>query len=412
MSSDPRWRVAAIPDHLLTLATMSERFGDAVRSARIRCASNAYVDPSPVDALFQRSTDLAESVRRVGQRLDAADLADRLTRYSSVLRSSMRSRALNHRSGQTKLLGEGNSRQFFRIVTAGNGRVVEVIGDLRHARHVAVIVPGMTNSIRDYDPNTRIKGTELAKAMRAYDPSTAVVVWLGYRTPNQTAAGLAEGAASGRAQDGARQLVDDLEVLRRMAPESHLTVIGHSYGSVVAGETLLSYPLAKRVDALGIEDVAVVGSPGMNTNSRRALGHPDIDVWASKVTTIDPGSISVSRNKHRGFEIPLPVPMPYRIGPFGNGPVAVDLSPPHPSDLIPFLPVHGEDPSAKGFGAKRFSSAGATGHSEYFKKGTLALENLARIATNRPVGSTQAPGTDQRDPGKAAEKKDRPPTVR
>ena len=409
MSSDPRWRVAAIPNHLLTLASMSERFGDAVRAARIRCASNGYVDPSPLDALFQRSTDLAESVRRVGQRLDAADLADRLGRYSSVLRSSMRSRALNHRSGQTKLLGEGNGRQFFRIATAGNGRVVEVIGDLHRARHVAVIVPGMTNSIRDYDPNTRIKGTELAKAMRAYDPNTAVVVWLGYRTPNQTAAGLVEGAASGRARDGARQLVDDLEVLRRMAPESHLTIIGHSYGSVVAGETLLSYPLAKRVDALGIEDVAVVGSPGMNTNSRRALGHPDIDVWASKVATIELGSISVNR-KQRGLYVPLPIPVPYRIGPFGNGPV--DITPPHPSDLIPFVPVHGEDPSAKGFGAKRFSSAGASGHSEYFKKGTVALENLARIATNRPVGPTLAAGADERGGSKAAQKKDRAPTVR
>ncbi len=391
---------------------MTTRFAEEICCARFRCASNGYVDPSPVDALFQRANELAESVRCVGQRLDAADLADRLARYSSALGSSMRSRALHHRSGQTTLLGEGNDRQFLRIVTAGNGRVVEVIGDLHRARHVAVIVPGMTNSIRDYDPNTRIKGTELVNAMRAYESDTAVVVWLGYRTPNLTAAGLAEGAASGRARDGARQLVDDLEVLRRMAPESHLTVIGHSYGSVVAAETLRSRTLAKRVDALGVEDVAVVGSPGMNTNSRRALGHSDIDVWASKVATFARGSVSVHRAKQRGLGIPTPFPLPFRIGPFGNGPVEVTLTPPHPSDVVPFAPVHGEDPSAKGFGAKRFSSAGAGGHSEYFKTGTVALENLARIATNRPVRSSLPAETDE--PGQRDGEADdnRPPRAR
>lgn len=386
MSSDPRWRVAAVPRQLFALSSAANQFTDTVRSARLRASSTKYVDPTALDTLIHRSADVAASVCTTGQRLDAADLARRLDRYSTVLRASMRSRAVRHRSAQTTLLGGGNDRRFLRIVTAGNGRVVEVFGDLRRARHVAVIVPGMTNSIKDYDPNTRIKGRDLATEMRALDPDSAVIAWLGYRTPNLTVAGLIEGAASGRARDGARGLVDDLEVIRRMAPSAHLSIVGHSYGSVVAGETLRSRSLASRVDALGLEDVAVVGSPGMNTTSRAALHHRSIDVWASKVSSIDPGSISMGRTKIGGSTFPFLLPFPFRFGPFGGGPLEVVL--PRPSDVIPFAPVHGEDPSAKGFGAKRFSSAGANGHGEYFLPGTVALGNIARIATNRPVVSS------------------------
>lgn len=383
MSSDPRWRVAAVPRQLLALASATDQFAETIGSARRRVSSTRSTDLSALNGLIRRSVDIAAGVRTTGHRLDAADLAGRLDRYSTVLRVSMQSRALRHRSSQTRRLGVGNDRKFLHIVTAGNGRVVELFGDLQRAKHVALIVPGMTNSINDYDPNTRIKGRELAGAMRAFDPDVAVVAWLGYRTPNLTAIGLVEGAGSKRARAGARELVDDLEVIRRMAPSAHLTVVGHSYGSVVAGETLRSQALAGRVDALGLEDVAVVGSPGMNTTSRAALGHRSIEVWASKVASIEPGSMSIKRTNNGRPTLPFLIPLPVRVGPFGAGPVEVVL--PHPSDVIPFAPVHGEDPSAPGYGAKRFSSAGAHGHGEYFSPGTVSLENLARIATNRPV---------------------------
>ena len=138
--------------------------------------------------------------------------------------------------------------------------------------------------------------------------------------------------------------------------------------------------MRSRVDRLGIDDVAVVGSPGMNVQSRRALGHADIDVWAARVkgTTgpvrLDPSGL---------WRLTVPGMLPFRFGPFGQGPIVV--SPPVPRDVVPFAPFHGEDPSAKGFGANRFSVAGAVDHSTYFVPGTLSLENLARIATNSPV---------------------------
>ena len=298
----------------------------------------------------------------------------------------MRSRAVRNRSMQTTLIGLGAQRQFLRLDTSGNGRVVEVIGDLKRAKHVAVVLPGMTNSFRDYDEHTRQKAEDLAEAMRAFDPDVAVIAWLGYRTPNATFAGLAEAAASGRARRGAIDLVDDLEVIRRMAPNSHLSLIGHSYGSVVAGETLRQKQLRDRVDALNIDDVAVVGSPGMNVSSRQDLGHADIDLWAAKTPSIPVVTVNVSRNPNSWVSLTsqFPLPIPFSIGPF-KAPVDVRVHPRLPSDLVPYAPVHGEDPSARGFGSKRFSTKGAVSHSTYFLPGTVSLENLARIATDLAV---------------------------
>ncbi len=261
--------------------------------------------------------------------------------------------------------------------------MVEVFGDLRTAKHVAVVIPGMTNSLQDYDDNLRQKGADLATAMRAYDPNTVVVAWLGYRTPDLNLFGLFDGAASGRARTGANSLVSDLEVIRRMAPHAHLTVIGHSYGSVVVGETMKSSKLRKRVNGLDIDDVAVVGSPGMNVWSRSSLGHPDIDVWASKASGIDFGHVSVKVKADPKRIIPWLLPPSRRLRRTNPLDVSVKIKPPHLRDAIPFAPVHGEDPSAIGFGAKRFSSKGTQSHGDYFVPGSLALTNMARLATNR-----------------------------
>ncbi len=309
----------------------------------------------------------------------------------------MRSRGLVAPSREARKLGGGQLRRYLRIDARGHGAVVEVFGELSRAEHVAVIVPGMTNSLHDYDRNARVKGRDLAAAMRARNPEVAVVSWLGYRTPDLSVRGLLEGAASGRATTGAAALVTDLEVIRRMAPHSHLTIVGHSYGSVVVGEALKSRTLGPRVAALGIGDVAVVGSPGMNVARRAQLGHDEIDVWAAKVRGIDPGHLSVTlKARWRAFvplPLPLPLPLPFTGPPVG---VSVDFGPPRPRDIVPFAPVHGRDPASRGFGARPFSAAGATDHGSYFVPGTTSLANLARIATDEELPGDSRGDQDDR----------------
>lgn len=377
-----RWRIAAKPAELLALADAFETYALAIESAACRCSSSARVSPMGPLRLAHGARSIETGLSVTGRALDAADLSHRLRTMSSTFQTSMRSRALLTPSGAARRLAGGATRRFLRIDARDHGAVVEVFGDLERAAHVAVIVPGMTNSLADYDTNARIKGRDLAAAMQARSPDVAVVSWLGYRTPDLSVRGLLEGAGSGRARTGAGALVADLELIRRMAPRSHITIVGHSYGSVVVGETMRSNELNDRVAALRIGDVAVVGSPGMNVPMRASLGHGDIDVWAAKVQGIDPGHLSVTlRTRWRAFvprRVPLPLPLPFTGLPVR---VSVDFGPPHPRDVIPFAPVHGRDPASRGFGARTFSAAGAQDHGSYFAPGTLSLTNLSRIAT-------------------------------
>lgn len=390
-----RWRIGAKPLHLFELSRQFELCAQEIDAAARRCATSAHLAPVAPLRLAGRASAMGEGVREVGRALDAADLSRRLTQISSTLRASMRSRGLVAPSHEARELGVGGGRRFLRIDAKGHGAVVEVFGDLLRAEHVAVIVPGMTNSLHDYGGNARVKGLDLAAAMRARNPDVAVVSWLGYRTPDLSVRGLLEGAASGRATVGADALVADLEVIRRMAPGSHITIVGHSYGSVVVGEALKSPALGARVAALRIGDVAVVGSPGMNVSTRGQLGHQEIDVWAAKVRGIDPGHLSVTlKIRWRALvprRVPLPLPLPFTGPPVG---VSVDFGPPKPRDIVPFAPVHGRDPASRRFGARPFSAAGATDHGSYFLPGTESLANLARIATD-----DEPPGDSKGDPG-------------
>lgn len=382
-SSSARWRIAAEPAELLSLSASFAHCADAIEGAARRCASSAYVSPVGVDGLTRATLAIGDRLRDVGRALDAADLSTRLRRLSVTLQASMRSRGLRFPSAQARLLGSDPARSFLRVDAHGHGAVVEIFGDLRTAEHVAILIPGMTNSLLDYDDNLRAKGRDLAVAMRTQQPNTVVVAWLGYRTPDLSLSGLVDGATSDRARTGARALVSDLEVIRRMAPHSHLTVLGHSYGSVVVGETMKSRKLRERVTALGIEDVAVVGSPGMNVSSRWFLRHPEIDVWASKASGIELGHVSVKVRTDAKQIIPWLLPPSRHIRRKSPVEASVEITPPLVRDAVPFAPVHGEDPSAKGFGANRFSSSGTRSHGDYFRPGTLSLLNLARIATNR-----------------------------
>ncbi len=385
------WRVSATPSDLESLARGFGASADRFRSAAARCAGSSRLAVGGTHRLGDLASDVERNVRRVSQDLDAADLARRLSQWSTTLHVSMRSRSLRFPSNAARSLAQGSDRQFLRVDAEDHGAVVEIFGDLSRAAHIAVIVPGMTNSLADYDPTTRIKGQDLAAAMGELDPNVAVVAWLGYRTPDFSISGLLEGAGSDRARVGARDLLSDLELIRRMAPQAHLSLVGHSYGSVVVGETLLSEKMRTRVDRLAIEDVAVVGSPGMNTSSRRALGHLDTSVWAARVTGT---TARVRIDRSALWMLPVPGVLPFRVGPIGLGPLVV--TPPFPRDVVPFAPFHGEDPSAKGFGAKGFSVAGAVNHSTYFVPGTLSLENLARIATNTPVETKKRSDPDKK----------------
>lgn len=211
---------------------------------------------------------------------------------------------------------------------------VRVLGDLRTADRVAVLVPGVGIDPAHLGAPDQVLGMAralVAQARRtAPDVRLAVVAWADYPAPDGLGLAVARG---GRASTGARRLGAYLHRLR-VRTRAPIGLFCHSYGSVVCGLT----PLDGQVS-----DVVVYGSPGVRRERAVAFGH-GIRVWAA-------------RNDEDWIRFVPNV----RFGDLG----------------------HGRDPVDPAFGARVFASRGAKGHGGYYETGSESLRNLARIATGR-----------------------------
>ena len=157
-------------------------------------------------------------------------------------------------------------RQLLLLDRAGTGRVVEAFGDLSRAHRIAVLVPGVDNRLADFDRGLggvqrRAPAWQARQLRASVGSDVAVVAWLGYLPP----AGIdLDAVRSERAQRGADELVAFVRGLAVQAPQATAVVVGHSYGSLVAGYA------ARRLPA-DVTDLVEIGSPGPG---RRALPRP------------------------------------------------------------------------------------------------------------------------------------------
>lgn len=226
---------------------------------------------------------------------------------------------------------------------AGRVRAVEVVGDLAAADRIAVLVPGADTDLDHFDtrgdkPYSAPGGgaRALYAQIHAQDPTArvAVIAWLGYSPPHTISLDV---LTTGRAEAGARELRRFVAGLYTIAPAAQVSLLCHSYGSVVCG---------RAVSTIDVADLAVFGSPGLGVDDRDDLG-TGARVWAGR-----------------------------------GGSDWIDVVP-HVS--IPFFDTtvgFGADPTSRGFGARDFA-AGGGGHSDYLRPGGRALSNLALIVRGR-----------------------------
>jgi uncharacterized protein YukE len=220
----------------------------------------------------------------------------------------------------------------------GDGRAVVASGDVETSRSVAVLVPGMSTELEDV-PKLIGESSALVKAAGA---GNVVVAWLGYDAPS-----VFQVAGDGKAKAGARELSSFVRGVRATASlRQRVTVIGHSYGTLVAGLAAKRAPIA--------DDLVLLASPGVEASSAAQLRVPAGHVWAVRATT---------------------------------DPIQVVFWPAILSQLIglPAPLVFGPDPASDAFGAAHFGVGGAHGHSGYFKDGSQSLDNLGRIVSGRPT---------------------------
>jgi pimeloyl-ACP methyl ester carboxylesterase len=206
-----------------------------------------------------------------------------------------------------------------------------IFGDLGQVGHVAVMVPGVgnqSNLCHDWIPSAH-------NLYEAAAPSAAVILWKGYDNPVDLLAAAAESIeCNAQLMAGGAELAEFVNSLS-LHPHQTLTVVAHSYGSVVTGLALADHDLR-------CTDVVVAGSPGMTVDDLRAL-HID-------------GSHFFSEQA--------------------------------PGDAIAELGIFGSAPSAPTFGGTRMRTnapghVDVHAHSNYFVPGSEALENIVNVVTGR-----------------------------
>ncbi|MDI6103167.1 alpha/beta hydrolase [Actinoplanes sp. NEAU-A12] len=236
-------------------------------------------------------------------------------------------------------------RQILALDPRGDGRIAEVLGDLHSATRVTVLVPGVDDTLGNFDTghgevrrrSPSLQGRRLYEQMRADRPGAhvAVVVWLGYDSPEGVRR---EAFREERATAGARALDRFVDALAVGRPELAITVVGHSYGSTVVG--VAAHGLNDQVT-----DIVALGSPGMGADSAADL-RTSARVWAGTA----PGDWT---RRLPGVRL------------FGAG--------------------HGRLPIDPAFGAMPLPCGNVDGHDGYFEPGSAALRAMASIGS-APAG--------------------------
>jgi pimeloyl-ACP methyl ester carboxylesterase len=139
-------------------------------------------------------------------------------------------------------------RQFLKVDPEGQGRAIEILGDLEEAENVAVLVPGMGNSLDTFRGQSD-RGDLIREEA---GPGTAVAVWFDYPSPK----GMLAAAKKDAAIEGGPRLAEFLTELDELkADDADVTVVAHSYGTDVAAQAVLA---GARPDRL-----VMTGSPGI-----------------------------------------------------------------------------------------------------------------------------------------------------
>ena len=248
----------------------------------------------------------------------------------------------------------GPARSLIALDPTTGQRAAIAIGDITTADYVDFLVPGMYFTVADQmvdwtNTAARIQGEQQQWLHWFNDRRTsAVVSWIGYRTPNVFTV-----ASFGLAQEGAARLTDAVNGLQsaRSGHEPYVAVLAHSYGATAA-------LLALQAKAFTVDALAMVGAPGSPAQSVRELSVPARDVFVGQAVW----------------------------------------------DGIATSGFFGSDPAAPSYGATQLGTSGgvdpltgaallpALGHNGYFEAGSEAMRNLALVGIGH--GNAVTAGVD------------------
>ncbi|MGW3336553.1 alpha/beta hydrolase [Streptomyces sp. NPDC001009] len=239
-----------------------------------------------------------------------------------------------------------------------NGRVIVSIGNPDTANNVVTYVPGTGTKLSSIGGD--VHRAEMLQGQAAViDPGhkTASIMWLGYDAPQDLLGDATDPKYADEARGPLSDFLTGIDTIHDGNVNS--TVLGHSYGTLVAGETMRDHP------RLPVDNAILVGSPGVGVNHAQDLNLPADRVYAA-----------TAKND------------------------LVNLAPPPAGALAPLNPkayarlfddhsvMYGYDPTSDEFGGRTFAVAdgklpGSDGlmpaHSQYWEG--KSLKAMAKIVT-------------------------------
>ncbi|GAA1541246.1 alpha/beta hydrolase [Kribbella lupini] len=198
---------------------------------------------------------LVEAHEGLRARLDSAS-NDEVTRYNTL------SEMLAPVGQRLDVDADGNRivvpvhRQFLLAEPEGQGRMVEVLGDLATADRVSVLVPGMNNNL----DKVRSQIARAQDLQTESGPGSATVVWLGYDAPLTLEAAMSKESSIAAAPLLARFTAG---LRTEVRPDADKTLIGNSYGGQVVGQAMLR-------EGVRFDRVILTGCPGVEPHVRGA----------------------------------------------------------------------------------------------------------------------------------------------
>jgi hypothetical protein len=318
------------------------------------------------NALHNTDNDVFTNPGKYG--LTATDI----TRYQNAVKTN---EGLDHDRGDPKNPRPVMLWAYDPLAFNGKGRAAIAIGNLDKSRNTAIIVPGTNSSVKGgwlFDGhNDAINLYD--QSSKADRQSTAVIAWMGYDAPEfdfqhpekaiADPTKLQQVGSPWMAREGGALLAADvngLAVTHDGSSPTHVTVIGHSYGSTTAADAFAN-------SGMRANDAVLIGCPGTDVARTAA----DFHLKGGQVYVGAASTDAISWIGESGSGVPNAI----------NDALDDPLGP---------LAGLGTDPAHSGFGSVRFRAeiAGThsvvpwfNDHSHYYDKGSEGLHNLTEIAT-------------------------------
>ncbi|MEU0533428.1 alpha/beta hydrolase [Amycolatopsis tolypomycina] len=229
------------------------------------------------------------------------------------------------------------------IDTANAGHAIIAIGNPDHAQNVATYVPGTFAGLDGFATDIQRADLMNHTASILNPAPTSVITWAGYDAPQSIIPDAASTSFADHAEPGLRRFQDGLGASHDPIPVNS-TVIGHSYGTTVVGQTA-------RDLGLPADNLIMVASPG---------------VGVQHATDLHLDGVPPDQMNHHVYATKS-----------GMDPIPILTNFDNPA-LDPVDPL-GPDPTTGWFGAHPFDSNFATLHTEYWDPNSKSLQGMAKV---------------------------------